>query len=32
MPKMWMLATSLGVVYFLEYVIETGWADRAHPK
>lgn len=32
MPKMWTLAVNLGSVYYLEYVIETGWAERAHPK
>lgn len=32
MPKMWTLALNLGSVYFLEYVTETGWAERAHPK
>lgn len=32
MPKMFKYAINLGLVYFLEYVIESGWADRAHPK
>ncbi|KAL4490884.1 hypothetical protein ABPG72_008620 [Tetrahymena utriculariae] len=32
MPKMWILAVNLGLVYYLEYVIETVWAERAHPQ